>query len=306
MKFKLTLFGLLIGFSIQAQTFQEFIKIGDDFYDEKKYPESAQAYEKAFALEEGKSGTYYNAACSWALTGDTLNSIKYLKLSANKGWRNLKHIKRDKDLTSLHSVRGWDEVMDLVQANLDEYEKDYDKPLKVQLEKIYIKDQTLRQLSGDAREKFGKDSDEMKYFKELIFYQDSLNQIEVTEIINKRGWVGKSLVGGNANSALWMVVQHGPIEMQEKYLPLVKESVLKGESRGDHLALLQDRILMRNDKPQIYGSQLRPDKETGKPVVYEIKDPEYVNQRRKEIGLGPIQDYIKRWGVEWTVEQKEK
>ena len=157
-----------------------------------------------------------------------------------------------------------------------------------------------------ARDKFGKESEEMEYFWDLMAQQDSLNEIEVTEIIEKRGWVGKSLVGGEANTALWAVIQHAPLEMQEKYLPLLKESVLKGESVGGHLALLEDRILMRNDKPQIYGSQLTPDKVTGKPVVYEIKDPEYVNQRRKEIGLGPIQDYIKRWGVEWTVEQKEK
>jgi hypothetical protein len=40
--------------------------------------------------------------------------------------------------------------------------------------------------------------------------------------------------------------------------------------------------------------------------VYEVKDPEYVNQRREEVGLGPIQDYVKRWGIEWTVEQKER
>ena len=102
-----------------------------------------------------------------------------------------------------------------------------------------------------------------------------------------------------------MVIQHAPIATQEKYLPLLKESVKKGESRGSQLALLEDRIQMRNGFPQIYGSQISTDK-NGKEVVYEILEPEYVNQRRKEVGLGPIQDYVKRWGIEWTVEQKEK
>ena len=140
----------------------------------------------------------------------------------------------------------------------------------------------------------------------MVTEQDSLNEIEVIKIIEEKGWVGKSLVGGQANMTLWLVIQHAPLETQEKYLPLLKESVLKGESQGSHLALLEDRIQMRNGKPQTYGSQITTDEKTGKQVVYEIWEPEYVNQRRKEVGLGSIEDYVKKWGIEWTIEQKEK
>lgn len=306
MKSTLTILICLLTITIQAQTFDEFIRNGDKLYDEEKYLESAKEYEKAFKLEEGNAGQYYNAACSWALSGDTIQSIKNLNLSAEKGWKNLKHIKRDKDLSSLYEIKGWSEILEKVQANLDEYEKDFDKPLKEQLEQIYVRDQMLRQLYRDAEEKFGKESDEMKYFWQLVSEQDSLNEIEIIKIIEEKGWVGKSLVGGQANMTLWLVIQHAPLETQEKYLPLLKKSVLEGESSGSHLALLEDRIQMRNGKPQTYGSQITSDKETGEQVVYEIWEPEYVNQRRREVGLGPIEDYVKRWGIEWTVEQKEK
>ena len=262
-------------------------------------------YEKAFNIEEGSASQYYNAACSWALSGDTIQSIKNLKLSADKGWKNLKHIKRDKDLSSLYETEEWSVILKKVQANLDEYEKDFDKPLKEQLEQIYVRDQMLRQLYRDAEDKFGKESDEMNYFWELVSEQDSINELEVINIIEQKGWVGKSLVGGQANMTLWLVIQHAPLETQEEYLPLLKKSVLEGESSGSHLALLEDRIQMRNGKPQIYGSQITTDKETGEQVVYEVWEPEYVNQRRKEVGLGPIEDYVKRWGIEWTIEQKE-
>jgi hypothetical protein len=133
-----------------------------------------------------------------------------------------------------------------------------------------------------------------------------LNEAEVLNIIEEKGWVGKSLVGGQGNMTLWLVIQHAPLETQETYLPLLKESVLKGESSGNHLALLEDRIHMRNGKPQIYGSQIIPDEKTGKQIVYEIWEPEYVNQRRKEVGLGPMEQYVKRWGIAWTIEQKER
>lgn len=306
MKSILTILICLLTITSQAQTFDELIKNGDKLYDEEKYIESAQAYEKAFNIEEGNASQYYNAACSWALSGDTIESLKNLNLSTDKGWKNLKHIKRDKDLSSLYETEGWTEILEKVQANLDEYEKDFDKPLKEQLEQIYVRDQMLRQLYRDAEEKFGRESDEMKYFWELVAQQDSLNELEVIKIIEERGWVGKSLVGGQANMTLWLVIQHAPLETQELYLPLLKKSVLEGESSGSHLALLEDRIQMRNGKPQTYGSQITTDEETGEQIVYQVREPEYVNQRRREVGLGPIEDYVKRWGIEWGVEQKVK
>lgn len=268
MKYILTILICLLTITSQAQTFDELIQNSDKLYDEEKYRVSAKEYEKAFNIEEGNASQYYNAACSWALSGDTIQSLKNLNLSADKGWKNLKHIKRYKDLSSLYETEDWTEILEKVQANLDEYEKGFDKSLKQQLEQIYIRDKTLRQLYQTAEEKFGRDSDEMKYFWNLVSEQDSLNELEVIKIIKEKGWIGKSLVGGQANMTLWLVVQHAPLEIQEKYLPELKESVKKGESSGGHLALLEDRIQMRNGKPQIYGSQITRDEETGKQVVY--------------------------------------
>jgi hypothetical protein len=185
----------------------------------------------------------------------------------------------------LHAVQGWESIISKVQNNLNEYEKDFDKPLQNQLEQIYVKDQTLRQLYGEAEKKFGRTSEEMKYFWQVVSEQDSLNELEVIKIIEERGWVGTNVVGVKANMTLWLVIQHAPIETQEKYLPLLQ---------------------MRNGKPQTYGSQITRDQESGKQIVYEIIDPEYVNQRRKSVGLGSIEDYVQRWDIDWTVEQKER
>ncbi len=297
------IFALLLTNFVSAQSFEETIRAASDAYSKANYSESAELYSNAFKLQNGSAQDYYNAACSWALSGDTVVSIRYLATSAKYGWNNVKHLKSDSDLFSLHKVTDWQLVVDMVQKNVDEYEKDFDKPLQAQLEKIYVKDQTLRQLYQDAETKFGKESDEMKYFWELMAEQDSLNEIEVIAIIEKHGWVGKSKVGGQANMALWLVIQHATKDVQEKYLPVLRESVLAGESSGSHLALLEDRILMGNGLPQTYGSQITVD-ETGNQVVYEIRDPEYVNKRRKEVGLGPIEDYVARWGITWTIEQK--
>jgi len=169
-----------------------------------------------------------------------------------------------------------------------------------------VSDQTLRQLIDPAQKKFGRGSDEMRYLWGLMAHEDSLDLAEVTEIIRTRGWVGKSLVGPKANAALWLVVQHAPLETQQEFLPLLQKSVAEGESQGSHLALLEDRILMRTGHPQKYGSQLRTDPETGEYELYLLEDPYGVDARRAAVGLGPIADYIAKWGLSWDPEEMAK
>ena len=178
-----------------------------------------------------------------------------------------------------------------------------DTILKNKLESIRLKDQVLRLVLPEIEKKFGKESEELKYIWILIHHQDSINEIEVEKIIDRYGWLGANKVGDLANQSLWLVIQHAPIEIQEKYLPYLRESVEKGESEGWYLAFLEDRILMRNGEKQIYGSQSTFNKETGKFHIYPIRDPENVNKKRNKIGLEPIEEYAEKNG--YILDQKE-
>lgn len=305
MRFAIAFLFYMVIIPLHAQSIENLVAKADKYYDEGNFLESAKTFDKAFEVNEGNAYQYYNAACSWALANDSKQSIKYLQAAVENGWKDVDALKNDDDLNYIHSSKSWPKILDKAQANLDAYENSLDQPLKAQLENIYVRDQTLRLLYVDAEKKFGRDSEEMKYFWKVINEQDSINEIEVEAIIEQKGWVGKSLVGDKANKALWLVIQHAPLVTQEKYLPLLEESVKKEDSNGSDLALLEDRILMRNGKPQKYGSQISLDQETGEAKVYKIESPEYVDQRRKEVGLGPIEDYVKKWGIEWAIPQKE-
>ncbi|MCH2085214.1 MAG: hypothetical protein MK226_22710 [Saprospiraceae bacterium] len=177
--------------------------------------------------------------------------------------------------------------------------------LRAELENIFTKDQTFRRIYVQAEEVLGKDSYEIEYFWEVVEAQDKILEKQVAGIIDRYGWLGISQVGRRANTALWAVLQHGTLASKKKYAPLLKESVLNSESQPQHYARLIDRMLINNGEPQLYGTQI--DYEPAEnPIFFSIKEPEFINQRRAEIGLPDIQQFAKQRGIEWNVPQKKR
>jgi uncharacterized protein DUF6624 len=190
-------------------------------------------------------------------------------------------------------------ILSFIVSNSQEQEisiTEMDSLIKNRLELILVKDQTLRLLLPSINEKFGVNSPEQKYFWSLIDQQDSINELEITKIIDDYGWLGVNKIGEKANQCIWLVIQHAPLKSQEKYLPHLKVSVEKGESDGWYLAFLEDRILMRKGEKQFYGSQAVYNKETGKSHIYQISDVDNVNIRRKKLGMESMEEYAEMNG----------
>ncbi|MBD1262569.1 hypothetical protein HZY62_18370 [Maribacter polysiphoniae] len=195
-------------------------------------------------------------------------------------------------------------ILSISFSALGQSQKEFDS-LKVKLGTIFMKDQTFRRIYIEAENKLGKDSDAYEYFWEVVETQDKILEKEVTRIIDEYGWLGISQVGRLANGTLWSVLQHGSVASKKKYAPLLKASVLKEESQPSHYARLIDRMLINSGKPQLYGTQINY-QSSNVPTFFPIEQPEYVNQRRKEIGLEEIQSFAKERGLEWNITQKEK
>ncbi len=160
--------------------------------------------------------------------------------------------------------------------------------IKKELSAIFDRDQKTRTGSDSAK---------------FVDYIDSCNLVQVESLIAKYGWLGKSFVGGKGNQAIFVVIQHADIATQEKYLPMMQKSVDEGESSASDFALLQDRVLMRQGKKQIYGSQVVYSK-TGEQVFYPIEDEKNVNTRRAKVGLQPIEEYAKYFGIDYKLPAK--
>lgn len=296
-------------FAQDRQKYNQLIDEAWSLYESEDFLESGEKYSEAF-VELGGVGTVtdrYNAACSYALADKPDSAFVQLFKIARKGnYTDLGHITIDPDLNSLHADKNWNEVIEIVKSNKERAEANLDKPLVAVLDTIYLEDQKYRQQINAIQEKYGWESDEMKAHWKIIHEKDSINLEKVSKILDERGWLGPDIIGEQGNTTLFLVIQHADLETQEKYLPMMREAVKKGNADSGSLALLEDRVALRKGNKQIYGSQVGRDQETGEYYVLPLIDPDNVDQRREEVGLGPIQNYISNWGMTWDVEAYKK
>lgn len=296
-------------FAQMSEEYSAYIQKGNELYDAKDYRASAENYEKAFAANDDKGyiNDRYNAAYSWALAGEPGAAFKNLfRISESGHYTNYDHLISDSDLHSLHDDPRWAKVCELVKANKEKAEANLDKELVAILDEVYETDQEPRRRISEVQEKYGRDSEEMQaLWKEIINY-DSINTIKVTQILDEHGWLGSDVIGGKGNSALFLVIQHADLDIQLKYLPMMREAVEKGNARASSLALLEDRVSLRQGNLQIYGSQIGYDEESGESYVLPLEDPDQVDERRAQMGLGPLAEYTARFNFEWDVEVYKK
>ena len=123
---------------------------------------------------------------------------------------------------------------------------------------------------------------------------DARHLARVIEIVDAHGWPGADLVGSDGSEAAFLIIQHGDLATQERMLPLVEAAYRAGDLSGQSYALLLDRVLMRQGKPQVYGTQAAPFEEwvDGEPIAAPIADEETVDARRAEVGLPPLAAYL--------------
>ena len=174
------------------------------------------------------------------------------------------------------------------------------------LDTVAEDDEMYRDLLDDTVQRYGGESKEVKALYRQMEAKDSVNQIKVGAILDKYGWLGPDMLGEEGNGTLFFVIQHAELPMQVKYLPMLRTAVKNGKAKARHLALLEDRVALRQGKKQIYGSQVGWDTRTNWHYMLPLEDPEHVDQRRTAVGLPPLSEYLQNWQMTWDVEQYKK
>jgi len=234
----------------------------------------------------------YNLAVCYIAKNDTDSTCFYLAHQIIHFPFFNRLILSDSDFGRLHVLPCWKVICDKIDSIFLTTIPTVKEPkLALELFHIYERDQHIRGYG-------------LKYIEKRLTNVDSLNILRVEEIIKEYGWPTYSLVGKEAADGAFMVIQHSNYKIQKKYLNQIVAAAKNKEANAESLALIQDRI-STNEPPyyQIYGTQVfKTQDKTGKwskYTYYPIKDEENVDVRRKEMGLGPLKDYLKMFDIDY-------
>lgn len=161
------------------------------------------------------------------------------------------------------------------------------------LEEVYDNDQAAREWTKGMSL---LTADEIEAYATEMERVDSLNQAIVFEILDKDGW--PSNLSNKANQAIWIVIDHSNLAFQRKYLYLVKEKAEECILEKADYAILNDRVLMGEGKPQIYGTQIKmnttivDDEIAMQFFLWPVENPIVLDSLRNTMGLSPIKEYL--------------
>lgn len=160
-----------------------------------------------------------------------------------------------------------------------------------------IRDELALRVATDQKARFAlidakQENAEKKQLVARVQEIDAENTNWLRRQVEEHGWLGKSLVGEKGAHNAWLLVQHADRhpKFQKSCLELIGK-LPAGEVAPIDIAYLTDRVLSAEGLPQRYGTQCTM--ENGVARVKEVEDPDNLNQRREELGLPPIEEYLK-------------
>lgn len=162
------------------------------------------------------------------------------------------------------------------------------KNIAHEIKDMHEKDQDMRERAMKNRGIIESEEDDTLDFR---------NTEKMKEIVGEIGWPTVSKVGKEASDMAWLLVQHADhdIEFQKECLRLMKEQA-EGEVSKPNIAYLEDRILVNEGRPQLYGTQFHKIKKYDGDAEYvprPIQDPDLVDQRREAMGMASLEEGTK-------------
>lgn len=250
-----------------------------------------------------KRDDFYKLASVLALRNKVDSAYHYLQLAIKKD--SVVDALIDPNFYHLINDSRWKEVeAALIKRTEAKFGAYKNLEMTKTLWKLRIKDQAFYYHLNVASKLYEWDSPLCYALWELKNQINEKTLRELISLIGKYEWPKASEVGKYAATSAFLIIQHSDLKTQKKYLPMIQKAAEEGEADKTSLALMMDRINLREGKPQIYGTQFHRNAK-GAWEISPLMLPQYVNKRRKEVGLPPIEEMLKRFDIKWHVEQKD-
>ncbi len=250
--------------------------------------EKMELYARMDSLFDGHMPDYnnlYNYMISSFLCGDTMTFKKQLVRATDWKCWNSKLIDTWDAVEFLKNEKDWNQLDSL--SKIYGIKKIY--PYMDSLEAMVERDQTIRSELHNPNLSIEQ--------KDSIFTQwqiiDSTNLTLLKSLIKRYGFPTWERVGYTGCRNAWLIAQHAIpyiYDFEKEY----RKAVMDNNATKNLLAYLEDRSRTMRGLPQLYGTQLATNPKDYLP----ISDIKNVNSRREEIGLEPLNVYLKRMSID--------
>ncbi len=296
---------LIIKTTGQVQT----IQIADSLKSKGLYIEAIDSYNFLISNQDSINYCRYQIACINSLLGKNDSAFNNLYLCIQNG-ASAENIMTDTDFLNLYDDPRWDSVKHCIaQQYLFQNLNITNKELAIELYFLGIEDQRFRTLRKNYKLKDKPSKQTVYKFQTYYFREERLNQI-----IDQFGWPVISMVGEEASEAAFLIAQHSNYKTLKRACKLMSSVYQSNKNEVDsrHVALIIDRKRVYRGRRQIYGTQLDQKYKyidgkftpVGELMFDPIKKKKKVNERRSDMGLIPIEEYAKSFGIEYMCKRK--
>jgi len=268
--------------------------------------EALNQYRKTLSPDKADRKYLYNYACALSIAGETDSSFRYLCL-AIKAKPDLSPL-TDPYLLNLRETEKWNEFENelITEINAISNNSIKDTEYAKALCELLSMDQYCFYEVGIAVRKLGPGSPVISALRRLQAMINKQNLEKLEDLLASKGWPKVSQVGSEAAGAAFFILQHSNAEAQQKYIGMFREACTGKEGSWHQYALMFDRMRMNQNLPQKYGTHyILDNRATKENVLYPLEDAEKVDEWRSEIGLEPLQDYLRNMNIVNTPAEKK-
>jgi hypothetical protein len=275
----------------------------DSLMNEGDVPGAIREYKKLMILNPGDPKIVYNYARALSLDNSVIRQFDSCFFYLNRAVEldTSENALTDPGFIPAREDKSWYAFEDRLVAMLNiKYKNPYgDVEYAKALWKLGAYDQAYFNEIGIAIRKIGMRNAVASALWRSKFMIQERNQKELEQLVTEKGWPKVKDVGGEASMAAYLVAMHTNDGSQKKYLPMIRKSCEENELPWLRYALIYDRCLYNEKKPQKYGTHTIYNEQTNSEELYPLEDITKVDEWRKEIGLEPLAEYLAKLNIKY-------
>lgn len=165
------------------------------------------------------------------------------------------------------------------------------------LAEVWTKDQSVRRQMVELTKAVTVDG-RAELIDSLIVVSERVERVDAENMATVDSLLQQGLPDGlspESYKTIWIVIDHSTLERQLHYLPLIEQMASRGAIGRDEYATLYDRVAMKQNRPQRYGTQ---SVQFGSPenmrlLIWSVESPDELDLLRASVGLMPMADYLR-------------